>query len=216
MNVNYLDFFDLKLIKELRNKIKRKESHFKPIEAKFGFNLPLSLLNGIEIRKNFPEIVSFAETNIKELVEREVGTPINLMRDNLRSIRIQRYTSPKEGFLWHIDGADYTVFITLSNTLKGGTEYISFKRSLLLKPLVYFYPFLVLFNRCSWAIRPFAPRRMLGEPGDLILLQGGKSAHRTYCESESGERQILAISFDRVTKPKNPIWDFIAQKLVHQ
>ena len=50
----------------------------------------------------------------------------------------------------------------------------------------------------------------------MSLLHGGRAVHRTTTHKETGERQVLAFSYDLVKKPRMSVWNYLAKKLIYE
>ena len=210
------NYLDEDLLDHISKNIKANENLFRTIPTKFGFNIPFHVIDGNELNRVMPELLNIANTKIKDEMEKFVRVPLRLISDPVRRIRIHRYLKNSEGFMWHRDGAEFTALIVLTNSLEGGTEIIPIKQSRWILPFVYLFPFTILLNKFSWPTKLFKPYKLIGKTGDASFLKGGRSVHRTTSLKESGDRQVLAISYDPVDKKQMKIWDFLANKLNYE
>jgi len=186
--------------------IQNKEHVFRDIHGKLGMNLPYHVFDGIDLQQHLPELVTLAKERVYPLAQQHIQTPVELMQDTRRALRIQRYQAKNEGFKWHIDGGTYSAILTLKNTNEGETQWLSPRQSRFLYPAPYILPFQPLLS-----LLPAA--KMKPKAGDLLLIRGGDIVHRGICRLEQGERMVFVITFDPVGKPKKWLWEWFARRL---
>lgn len=185
----------------------RERERFRTVAVKAGMNLAYQVVDGLRTRDELPDLFALAAGPLQETTEAMVGRPIELMQDPKRSVRIQCYRRKSEGFLWHLDGGAYGALLTLVNTNQGATDLLTPRLSRVLKPVPYLlFPFQGLLE----AARPV---RVVAQPGDLLVLQGGTLIHRGVTQLDEGERIILAASYDPAGKKKSRVWEWIARRL---
>jgi hypothetical protein len=185
----------------------RQQGRFQPVAAKAGMNLSYHVVDGNRLRAELPDLFALAAGRLQETAQALVDQPIELMQDPKRSVRIQCYRRKEDGFLWHLDGGTYGALLTLFNTNDGGTDLLSPRLSRLLKPAPYLlFPFQRLLELGR-------PTRIVGMPGDLLIVHGGAIIHRGVMQHDEGERILLAASFDPVGRKKGPIWEALARRL---
>ena len=188
-------------------RVESRRDLFHAVAVKARMNLKYHVIDGNKIRQHFPDFFDLAENRLREHAQEVVGRPLELMRDAKRTMRIQSYRAKDEGFLWHFDGGLYGAIVTLVNTNLGATEIISPRLSRILKPV----PFLLFpFPRILTLARP---KKIVADPGDLLVLHGGALIHRGITQLDEGERVIFAVSYDPVGRKPNPIREFIARRL---
>ena len=176
-------------VKDLLNFAEQRPDLFRTIPAnKYGMSTPYQLLDGEEMRKHYPESLALAEP-IRKIMEEFMGRKLRFIADDFRNFRIHRYKAGTEGLLWHIDGALCSAIITLDNPNQSGIEVFTLAKSRIISLLVY--PLYWLQPLFSW----FRPERIVTEPGDMVVLYGGKAVHRTVDNGPGGQRTILALSF---------------------
>ena len=182
-------FIDDSLLKKLKD-ITTSAQKLRRIDfATYGTNIPYHLLDGDEIREQYPELLSLVDS-IQPIAENFVGERLKLMTDNKRNFRIHSYRGQGEGILWHIDGASYTALITIDNDHKGGIEIFPLKISfLMIIPVYLFY-----FTQKIFTL--FRPKTIICNQGDVLIIKGGRALHRTIPQSDGQIRSVLAISFD--------------------
>ena len=187
--------------------VQGRQESFQTVAAKAKMNLSYHVVNGHELRRQFPELCELASGRLLELAQAQAGRPLELMRDPKRAIRIQHYRKKSEGFLWHLDGGEYGALLTLVNTNLGVTELLTPRMSRWLKPVPYLlFPFQGVLARARTT-------KILAEAGDLLILHGGAVIHRGLIQQDEGERTLLAVSYDRVGKKTSRIWEWIARRL---
>lgn len=160
----------------------------------FKTNLPYYILDGKNARKHIKGMQELADSRLRGLVEKFAGRKLKPMDDVKRSLRIQRYTHEGEGILWHIDSGYYTALLTLRNDSKGGIDIFSLPKS---KWLVKFAYLLYFWQRL---FHLFKPAKVVLDPGDLVIIYGGKAVHRAFNLVKGKERVVLAVSFDPADK----------------
>ncbi len=187
--------------------IEDRQDAFQTVSAKARMNLAYHVVNGHEMKQDFPELFELAGGRLLELTQEQAGRPVELMRDPKRAIRIQHYRQKSEGFLWHLDGGEYGALLTLVNTNLGVTEVLTPRTSRWLKPVPYvLFPFQGILARARTT-------KIFAEAGDLVILHGGAVIHRGLIQQDEGERTLLAASYDRAGKKPNRVWEWIARRL---
>ena len=104
-------------------------------------------------------------------------------------------------------GDPYVALVTLENTNRGQTQFLSPRLSPWLRLLLYpLYAFPQIFS--------LLPRRVVEtRPGDLLVMRGGRVLHRGVTLSDEGERILLAYTYDEPGRKPNPVRDWIARRL---
>ena len=180
---------------------------FRAVGGKGSLGLPFHLMDGEVATTHLGDMCALLQPRMQEAAEWATAMRFEPIRDRRRSLRIQRYRGPKEGFRWHFDGSHTSALLTLANTSRGATEVVSPRWTPLLKPLFYaLYPL-----RGAFSLVPHAT--VVAEPGDLLILSGRAVLHRGAAGDEPGERVVLLAAFDPAgTKPRR-IRDWIARRL---
>lgn len=163
-----------------------------------------AVIDGEQIRRELPKLHELWEQRVRPAAEEAAGARLQLLGSPRRSIRVQRYTGQQQGFRWHFDGHEFAALVTLENTNRGETQFISPGLSRALRWLVYpLYPLPGLFTLVPH-------RRIDAEPGDLLLMRGGDMLHRGVTLVGEGERVLVIYAYDRLGKQPNPLRDRIA------
>jgi hypothetical protein len=172
-----------------------------------GLGPKYKVIDGDQIRARLPEIERLGETRVKPLVEQIAGAPVQPFGSSKRSIRVQVYSNPRDGFRWHFDGHSFAALLTLRNANRGETQIVPERLSRLLRfPLYPLYAFPQLFS--------LAPHeRIAMGAGDLLFIRGGRVLHRGVTLGATGERVQIVYSYDEAGKKPNRIRDFVARTL---
>lgn len=201
------DFLPAGELAEMRGAILAHSHRFKPVAAKAGMNLPYKVLNGRDLRQHLPALAAFAAGPMLAIAQELAGEPLQLMADTMRDMRLQWYRGKHEGFRWHLDGALYGALLTVMNDNDGGTEMLTRQQSRWLWPVPYvLYPFPKLLERAG-------PKPVAAGAGDLVVIRGGEIIHRGVIRRDTGDRILLAASFDPVGRVRPKVWDTLARWL---
>lgn len=191
----------------LRGLVVEHESLFHEVHGRGGLGPRYRIIDGDQIHAELPEIESFGHARVRPLTEEFAGGPLRPLGSSRRSLRVQAYERRDHGFRWHLDGHSYVALVTLENTNRGQTEFISPGLTKLLRFLLYpFYAFPQLFSI-------FPRRAVLAEPGDLLVMRGARTLHRGITLSDEGERILIAYTYDEPGKRPNRFRDWIARRL---
>jgi hypothetical protein len=140
-------------------------------------------------------------------MERFAGEPLQPLGSSRRAMRVQAYERRDHGFRWHLDGHRYVALVTLKNTNRGQTQFISPGLTRFLRFLLYpLYAVPQVFS-----ILPRAA--VTAAPGDLLVMRGGSTLHRGITLDDEGERILIAYTYDEVGKEPNRFRDWIARRL---
>ncbi len=171
-----------------------------------GFGPRYRVIDGEQIRLHWPEIVAYGEGELRRTVERVTGLRLSLMDSPKRAIHVQVYARPGEGFRWHFDGHTLAAMLTLRNWGGGATELIWPPLGRFLRlPLYALYPWPRVFSLLP-------ARRLVAEPGDLLILRGEKVLHRGVMGG-SGERWLLIFNYDEVGRRPSRLRDWLARRI---
>lgn len=175
--------------KDLLDDIARHAPAFRRVDGKRGIGPRYSVIDGAYIAESIPSIAALAE-RIRPLAEDIGEMPLELFRDAVRCMRVQRYESREDGFRWHFDGHELAAVVTLENESEGVTDLVDAGTSRVVRPLfygAYAVPQLV-------SLLPRKSVQMKG--GDMLLLRGRESLHRGRSQ-RAGRRTILILAYDR-------------------
>jgi hypothetical protein len=190
-----------------RKALLSRAGSFQRVARKGGMNLPYHVMDGIQIRKELPELFELAEGRLRTTLEETFGRPLTLLRDPKRCVRIQWYRSSEEGLLWHLDGGAYSALLTFENSNGGGTDVLPMWLSRYLKPVPYiFFPFPGLLERAP-------STELISEAGDLLAMNGGALIHRGKNPRDAGERMVLVASYDPPDRRPSVVWERFARWL---
>lgn len=180
---------------------------FRRVDGNRGFGPRYRVIDGDTIAAEFPELEEFARGELREIVERETGTAVELMNSLRRSMHVQVYERVGDGFRWHFDGHAYAAILTLENSSGGATEILRPALSRWLRAALYLtYPWPVLFSAL--------PRqRIVAQAGDLVIVQGASSIHRGTNGEESGERWTIVCNYEVKGRRPRPLRDWIARRV---
>ncbi|MGH7785328.1 MAG: hypothetical protein ACRERC_00585 [Candidatus Binatia bacterium] len=171
-----------------------------------GFGPRYRVIDGETMRRQWPEIVAYGEGELRQTVERITGLRLRLMDSPKRAMHVQVYARPDDGFRWHFDGHTLAAMLTLRNSGGGATELISPRLSRWLRwPLYALYPWPRVFSLLP-------ARRMVAEPGDLVILRGETVLHRGV-RGDGGERWLLIFNYDEVGRRPNRLRDWLARRI---
>lgn len=194
-------------LQKISKSILANENLFKCTYGKASLGPRYKIIDGDQIQSQLPEIYNYGEERVKAAVEQFSGKSVKLFFSSKRAIRVQVYAAKDHGFRWHFDGHSFAAILTLSNTNKGQTQFISEKLSQFLKiPLYALYPFPQIFS-----LMPY--ESITSQRGDLLIIRGQDSLHRGITLEEEGERAIIIYTYDEVGKKPSPIRDKIARFL---
>jgi len=191
----------------LRRLVQEHEHLFREVHGRGGLGPRYRIIDGDQIRSELPEVEAFGDTRVRPLAQDFAGGSLRPLGSSRRSLRVQAYERRDHGFRWHLDGHSYVALVTLENTNRGQTEFISPGLTRFLRLLLYpFYAFPQLFSI-------FPRRAVLAEAGDLLVMRGARTLHRGITLSDEGERILIAYTYDEPGKKPNPFRDWIARRL---
>jgi hypothetical protein len=180
---------------------------FSSTHGRGGLGPRYRVIDGDRIHERLPEIEDFGRRRVKPEMERFAGEPLQPLGSSRRSLRVQAYERRDHGFRWHLDGHSYVALVTLKNTNRGQTQFISPRLTrflrFLLYPLYAVPRFFSLFPRDT----------VTAAAGDLLVMRGGRTLHRGITLEEDGERILIAYTYDELGKKPNPARDWIARRL---
>lgn len=185
----------------------RCQERFVEVQGKGGLGPRYRVLDGDQIRAAAPEVVAFGAERVQPVAERFAGQPLQYLGSSKRAIRYQAYERREHGFRWHFDGHSFVALVTLVNTNRGETHFISIALSRVLRFLLY--P--LYFAPQLFSLAPY--ERVRAAPGDLLIMRGGRALHRGVTLSDEGQRLVIAYTFDERGKKPSAVRDFIARRL---
>lgn len=191
----------------LRRLVQEREHLFHEVHGRGGLGPRYRVIDGDQIRAELPEVEAFGDVRVRPIAESFAGQSLRPLGSSRRALRVQAYERRDHGFRWHLDGHSYVALVTLENTNRGQTEFISPGLTRFLRFLLYpFYAFPQLFSI-------FPRRAVLAEAGDLLVMRGARTLHRGITLSDEGERVLLAYTYDEPGKKPNKLRDWIARRL---
>ena len=194
-------------VRRLRRVLDDHEDLYTEVHGRGGLGPRYRVIDGDQIHESLPEVVELGEQRVQPLAEEFAGGPLRPLGSSKRSMRVQAYERREHGFRWHLDGHAYVALVTLENTNGGQTQFISTALTRFLRFLLYpLYAVPQVFS-------VFPRRCVTAQPGDLLVMRGGRTLHRGITLSEGGERILLAFTFDPPGKKPNPLRDWIARRL---
>lgn len=194
-------------VQRLRQMVDARQDLFTEVYGRGGLGPRYRVIDGDRIREQLPAIYEFGRDRVGPLAAKFAGRPVDFLGSSRRAMRVQAYERKDHGFRWHFDGHPYVALVTLINTNRGETQFISPRLSRWLRFLLYpLYAFPQLFSL-------FPRRGVEMQPGDLLIMRGGRNLHRGITLADEGERILLAYTFDEPGRKPNPFRDFIAKRL---
>ena len=194
-------------IRELGDLVEGSAALFAEVGSPLGLGPRYKVIDGVQVQRHLPEIVSYEDTELRPVVEAFAGEPVQLMASPRRAIHIQLYERRQHGFRWHFDGHSYAALLTLKNTSRGQTQLINSQLSRWLRSALYpLYAFPRVFS-----VLPSTKFAM--NAGDLLMIRGSRVLHRGAILDESGERCLLIFNYDENWRRVNPLRDRIARAI---
>lgn len=191
----------------LRGLVEEHEHLFREVHGRGGLGPRYRVIDGDQIHSELPDVEAFGDNRVRPLAQDFAGGALRPLGSSRRALRVQAYERRDHGFRWHLDGHSYVALVTLKNTNRGQTEFISTGLTRFLKFLLYpLYAIPQVFSI-------FPRRAVLAEAGDLLVMRGARTLHRGITLSDEGERILLAFTYDEPGKKPNPFRDWIARKL---
>ena len=155
-------------IRELGDLVERSAALFAEVGSPLGLGPRYKVIDGVQVQRHLPEIVSYEDTELRPVVEAFAGEPVQLMASPRRTIHIQLYERRRHGFRWHFDGHSYAALLTLKNTSRGQTQLINSQLSRWLRSALYpLYAFPRVFS-----VLPSTKLAM--NAGDLLMIRGSR------------------------------------------
>jgi hypothetical protein len=183
------------------------ENLYTEVHGRGGLGPRYRVIDGDQIHDSLPEAEELGDQRVRPLAEAFAGESLRFLGSSKRSMRVQAYERREHGFRWHLDGHAYVALVTLKNTNGGQTQFISLALTRFLRFLLYpLYAVPQVFSI-------FPRRAVTAQPGDLLVMRGGRTLHRGITLSDQGERILLAYTFDPPDKKPNPFRDWIARRL---
>lgn len=194
-------------VQRLRQMVDERQDLFTEVYGRGGLGPRYRVIDGDRIREQLPAIYEFGRDRVGPLAAQFAGQPVDFLGSSRRAMRVQAYERKDHGFRWHFDGHPYVALVTLINTNRGETQFLSPRLSRWLRFALYpLYAFPQLFSL-------FPRRGVEMQPGDLLIMRGGRNLHRGVTLADEGERILLAYTFDEPGRKPNPFRDFIAKRL---
>lgn len=200
-------FMTAEELRLLRRLVADRQDLLTEVHGRGGLGPRYRVVDGDQIHAHLPEVEALGDRRVRPLAEAFAGGPLVPLGSSRRSMRVQVYERRDHGFRWHFDGHPYVALVTLENTNRGQTQFLSPRLSPWLRLLLYpLYAFPQIFS--------LLPRRAVEtRPGDLLVMRGGRVLHRGVTLCEEGERVLLAYTYDEPGRKPNPFRDWIARRL---
>ena len=200
-------FLSAEEVARLNRLLDDHEDLYTEVHGRGGLGPRYRVIDGDQIHESLPEVEALGDQRVRPLAEEFAGGTLRFLGSSKRSMRVQAYERREHGFRWHLDGHAYVALVTLENTNGGQTQFISIALTRFLRFLLYpLYAVPQVFS--------FFPRSAVtAQPGDLLVMRGGRTLHRGITLSDQGERILLAYTFDPPDKKPNPFRDWIARRL---
>ncbi|HEX3130284.1 MAG TPA: hypothetical protein VH394_23310 [Thermoanaerobaculia bacterium] len=187
--------------------IESQEELYTEVHGKGGLGPRYRVIDGDQIHERLPAVEDLGDRRVRPLAEEFAGHSLRPLGSSKRAMRVQTYERREHGFRWHLDGHAYVALVTLRNTNRGQTQFISPGLTKLLRFLLYpLYAVPQVFS-------VFPRRAVTAEPGDLLVMRGARAIHRGVTLSDEGQRILIAYTFDPPDKKPNPFRDWIARRL---
>lgn len=200
-------FLSAEELGRLTRLIEDHESLYTEVHGRGGLGPRYRVIDGDQIHEKLSEVEEIGDRRVRPLAEEFAGEPLRPLGSSKRSMRVQAYERKEHGFRWHLDGHSYVALVTLKNTNGGQTQFISPALTRFLRFLLYpLYAVPQVFSI-------FPRRAVTAQPGDLLVMRGGRALHRGITLSDQGERILIAYTFDSPDKKPNPFRDWIARRL---
>ena len=200
-------FLSAEEVSRLNRLIADYEDLYTEVHGRGGLGPRYRVIDGDQIHASLPEAEALGDQRVRPLAEEFAGEPLRPLGSSKRSMRVQAYEQREHGFRWHLDGHAYVALVTLKNTNRGQTQFISPALTRFLRFLLYpLYAVPQVFS-------VFPRSAVTAEPGDLLVMRGGRTLHRGITLSDQGERILLAYTYDPPGKKPNPFRDWIARRL---
>ena len=200
-------FLSAEELGRLTNLIESHEDLYTEVHGRGGLGPRYRVIDGDQIHEKLSAVEELGDRRVRPLAEEFAGHALRPLGSSKRAMRVQAYERPEHGFRWHLDGHAYVALVTLKNTNRGQTQFISTGLTRFLRFLLYpLYAVPQVFSI-------FPRSAVTAEPGDLLVMRGGRTLHRGITLSDEGERVLLAYTFDPPDKKPNPFRDWIAKRL---
>lgn len=194
-------------LSRLARLIEDHEDLYTEVHGRGGLGPRYRVIDGDQIHTKLAEVEELGTQRVRPLAEELAGHALRPLGSSKRSMRVQAYERREHGFRWHLDGHAYVALVTLKNTNRGQTQFISPALTRFLRYLLYpLYAVPQVFSI-------FPRRAVTAEAGDLLVMRGARTLHRGITLSDQGERILLAYTFDSPGKKPNPFRDWIARRL---
>jgi hypothetical protein len=201
------DFLSAEEQSRILSLIESHEELYTDVRGKGGLGPRYRVIDGDQIRARLPDVEELGDRRVRPLAEAFAGHALRPLGSSKRSMRVQTYERREHGFRWHLDGHAYVALVTLRNTNRGQTQFISPTLTKLLRFLLYpLYAVPQVFS-------VFPRRTVTAEAGDLLVMRGARAIHRGVTLSDEGQRILIAYTFDPPDKKPNPFRDWIARRL---
>lgn len=200
-------FLEGEKLRELASRVEERQDLFTEVHGRGGLGPRYRVIDGDQIRAHLPEVAALGESRVHPLVEGFAEAPVQPFGSSRRSIRVQSYERRDHGFRWHLDGHSYVALLTLKNDNQGQTQFISPRLTRFLRFLLYpLYAVPQVFSL-------FPYKGVTAAPGDLLVMRGTRAIHRGVTLSDTGERVLIAYTYEAPGKEVSPLRDWIARRL---
>jgi hypothetical protein len=200
-------FLTAEELERLGRLVAERQDLLREVHGRGGLGPRYRVIDGDQIHDHLPGVEELGERRVRSLAEEFAGAPLAPLGSSRRSMRVQVYERRDHGFRWHLDGHPYVALVTLANTNRGQTQFISGGLSRWLKFLLYpLYAFPQVFSL-------FPCSSVETRPGDLLVMRGGRVLHRGVTLADAGERVLLAFTYDAPGRKPNRFRDFMAKRL---
>ena len=194
-------------IRELGDLVERSAGLFADVGSPLGLGPRYKVINGEQVRRHLPEIVSYGDIELRPVVDAFAGGACPVNGQPAAAIHVQLYERKQHGFRWHFDGHSYAALLTLKDTNRGQTQLINSQLSRWLRLALYpLYAFPGVFS-------VFPSTKLAMNAGDLLMIRGSRVLHRGAILDESGERRLLIFNYDEMSRQVNPLRDRIARAI---
>jgi hypothetical protein len=200
-------FLTAEELARLRGAIAERQDLLREVHGRGTLGPRYRVIDGDQIHAHLPAVEEVGERRVLPLTEEFAGVSLAPLGSSRRAMRVQVYERREHGFRWHFDGHPYVALVTLENTNRGQTQFISPRLSRFLRFLLYpLYAFPQLFS-------VFPRSTVETRPGDLLVMRGGGVLHRGVTLAEEGERILIAYTYAEPGRKPNPFRDFVARRL---
>ncbi|HEX2644262.1 MAG TPA: hypothetical protein VHU81_14800, partial [Thermoanaerobaculia bacterium] len=140
-------FLSAEELDRLAGLVEARQDLFASTQGRGGLGPRYRVIDGDRIRERLPEIESFGRRRVHPEMESFAGEPLEPLGSSRRSMRVQAYERRDHGFRWHLDGHRYVALVTLKNSNRGQTQFISPGLTRFLRFLLYpLYAFPQVFS----------------------------------------------------------------------